>query len=265
MLEALRKVARGAARHLPRQVTPVTDDAQLGFMPAGLPGLLGYKVVGVFPRNQERGLNPHQGLVTLVNPETGRVTALLEGSTLTALRTAAVSAAATELLSREDAKTLVLIGSGRQAREHERALRRVRDFREIRYWNRSTEHSPRAAVADADVVVSVTPSREILFGISDLKPGAHLNAVGASRPGFRELDLSDGAATLYADCREACLLESDELHGLSFTELGASSGRASASEITVFKSVGLGIEDLAAAAFFVERARALGLGQEVEF
>jgi alanine dehydrogenase len=289
------------AQNYPRYVSELQNGA-LGFMSAALSGqgTLGYKVVGIFPANTTAGLNPHQGLVALLNPATGQIYSLQDGSTLTALRTAAVSAVATELLAAPSASQLALIGSGRQAHEHARALLAVRPLKKITIHSRSAVHarrladrleretdltvevadSPEAAVKQADIVVLATASREPLVSTLDFKAGTHVNAIGACRPGYCELDFrSRVGLRIFVDSHRACELESEELRlALSrqeivnseiISELGdvvadPKSGRLHARDVTVFKSVGLAVQDVAAAHHFYSRARAQGLGQEVD-
>jgi alanine dehydrogenase len=233
MKAAMRAFASGQAQSFPRHVVEVGEGA-LGFMAArhSSDHLLGYKAVSVFKRNGERGLNPHQGLVVLVDPDTGLPRALCDGATITAFRTAAMSAAATDLLAVKNARHLALIGTGRQAFEHARAILKVRPIERISIGARSTEKaglltrtlrpifngafdvadSPTAAAASADIVVSATSSSSPLFSITDLKAGAHLNAVGACRPGACEVSLrSRQGLKVYLDSRLACELDAEEL------------------------------------------------------
>ena len=204
--------------------------------------------------------------IFLVDPETGTPLAVMDGRLITEMRTAAVSAAATKLLASPDAKILAILGSGVQARSHVEALRLVRQFEEIRVWSNTKAHAERFAdeigagamsaedaVRDADVIVTATSSKmSILRGVW-LKPGCHVNAIGACRPDWRELDDHAMANVVLVDSREAALKESGDVI-LSGAQIHAELGQAlagkidtRASETTVFKSLGMAVEDIAAA------------------
>jgi ornithine cyclodeaminase len=261
----------------------------MGLMPAHRGGerpLFSLKAVCIFGGNPARGLDAHQGTVTLFDGETGVPTAILDASAITEIRTAAVSALATRLLAREDVKTLAILGSGVQAASHLQALRLVRDFDEVRVYSPNNAGrlgvevaaSAQDAVRDADVVVTATNSRVPVLERAWLADGAHLNAAGASSPASRELDTATvAAATLFCDSRDSLEHEAAEyrlavdeglIDGASVTlgevAAGLHPGRTSLDEITLFRSLGLGIEDLAAAEHAVDNARRLGLGTEVE-
>ena len=259
----------------------------------------GLKTICVFPDNPTRGLDPHQGSVSLFDGETGQLRALMDASRITAIRTAAVSGLATRLLAREDARTLAIIGSGVQARAHLEAMAAVRPLERASVWSPSRERleafvdeaDPRydfpveatataeAAVRGADIVVTATAASEPVLRRDWLARGAHVNAVGALTPA-RELDSDTVAdAALYVDRRESAeneagdylipLREGSIQPGHIRAELGevvtgAKAGRSSQDELTVFKSLGLAVEDLAAAEYLYERARATGAGTWVE-
>lgn len=199
MEHALKNLSSAQAQNFPRTVIEFNSSSALGVMPAQdqSRNLLGYKAVSVFFANRQIGLNPHQGLVILMDEHTGLIKALLDGTTVTALRTAAVSAAATERLSKQDAKTLTLIGAGRQAYEHALAIYEVRPIQKIQIWNRtiqtaenlilklknkiscefSISDSPQQAVRNADIVVTCTSSKIPILRGDDFMPGTHINAV----------------------------------------------------------------------------------------
>ena len=239
----------------------------LGLMPALAPDGLGLKAVTFYPSNVERGIPTHMATIFLVDPQTGTPLAIIDGRLITEMRTAAVSAAATKLLASPDAKVLAILGSGVQARSHVEALRLVRRFEEIRVWSPRLEHakrfaleigaiamSPEEAVRAADVVVTVTSSKTPVLNGDWLKPGCHVNAVGACRPDWRELDdeaMQDNV--VFVDSREGAMKESGDviLSGAKiYAELGeALSGKfpLRAHETTIFKSLGLAVEDIAAA------------------
>jgi ornithine cyclodeaminase len=279
---------------------PNTRDL-FGMMPAHSSALpvFGVKLITVFPGNHGTNLDSHQGAVLLFDTTTGTLAAMLDASSITAIRTAAVSAVATRLLARDDASTLALIGSGVQARTHLEALALVRPLSTVRVYSRSAEHAaafaawagremeidvqvaPTAerAVRGADIVCTVTSSRDPVVYGEWLSPGAHVNAVGASQPDSRELD-SDAVARarLFADRRESLVNESADylipLREGRITEarvageigeilIGTVPGRTDRDEITLFKSLGLAVEDLAAAAHVYARAEREGVGASV--
>jgi alanine dehydrogenase len=259
----------------------------LGVMPGALwdgdGAVLGIKVITVFPGNHAKGEETHLGSVLLFEAEMGRLLAILDAAAVTAIRTAAVSALATRLLAREDAGDLALLGAGVQARTHLAALREVRLLRRVRVWSRHPESArrfaaeesarqglpveaaatAREAVEGADLVCTVTAAREPVLEGAWLAPGAHVNAVGACTAVTRELDTAAVLrARLFVDRRESALAEAgDLLIPLRAGEVGESQiagelgevltgrvpGRRSGDEITLFKSLGLAVEDLAAA------------------
>ena len=238
----------------------------LGLMPALTPEGLGLKAVTFYPSNAERGIPTHMATIFLVEPQTGTPLAIMDGRLITEMRTAAVSAVATKLLAAPDARILGILGSGVQARSHLEALRLVRQFEEIRVWSPTREHakqfakeiggmavSAEEAVRGADVVVTVTNSKTPVLKGSWLKPGCQVNAIGACRPDWRELDDEAMANIVFVDSREAALKESGDLilsGAKIYAELGeALAGKvpSHAGEITIFKSLGMAVEDITAA------------------
>jgi ornithine cyclodeaminase/alanine dehydrogenase-like protein (mu-crystallin family) len=238
----------------------------LGLMPALTPDGLGLKAVTFYPSNAERGIPTHMATIFLVDQATGTPLAVMDGRLITEMRTAAVSAAATKLLAPREAKVLAILGSGVQARSHAEALRLVRPFEEIRVWSPTTEHAERfaeeisakamsaeEAVRDADVVVTTTNSKTPVLKGSWLKRGCHVNAIGACRPDWRELDDGAMANVVFVDSREGAMKESGDviLSGAKiYAEIGeALAGKvpSRANEITIFKSLGMAVEDIAAA------------------
>jgi ornithine cyclodeaminase/alanine dehydrogenase-like protein (mu-crystallin family) len=263
---ALRALSAGEVAQPVRVMVPVAGQGGfLGSMPAYTGGQLGAKLVTFFPNN--KGIPTHHALVVLFKPETGEPLAVMDGRLITEMRTAAVSAAATNALARRDCTVLAILGSGVQAHSHLEALRRVRDFREVRVWSpRSARkfadqfgvrlaRSAEDAVRGADMVLVATTSRTPVLQGEWLSPGMHVNAVGAPRPDWRELDDEVlRKAKLYVEQREAACRESGDViaAGKIFAEIGEvfggrKPGRESAEEITLFKSVGVAVEDLAAA------------------
>jgi ornithine cyclodeaminase/alanine dehydrogenase-like protein (mu-crystallin family) len=249
----------------------------LGLMPALTTDGLGLKAVTFYPSNANRGIPTHMATIFLVDPETGTPLAIMDGRLITEMRTAAVSAAATKLLAPHDAKILAVLGSGVQARSHVEALRFVRQFEEIRVWSSTQKHakqlaeeiggtalSAEEAVRAADVIATVTNSKTPVLNGSWLKPGCHVNAIGACRPDWRELDDEAMANVVFVDSREGAMKESGDviLSGAKiYAELGeALAGKVSprTSETTIFKSLGMAVEDIAAA-MLVYRAAAATL------
>lgn len=302
MREALVSVSLGETKSYPRSVTSFDGHRALGIMPAINHSLarLGYKAVSVFKENSAKKMNPHQGIVSLLDYETGQLKCLLNGEAITALRTAAVSAAATELLSREDASTLTLVGAGLQAFEHYRAISRIRDIKEIVIFNRNLDnakklrdkimetskakitvvHNAAFAVKEADIIVTCTNSQVPFFSTRDLRPGCHVNAIGACRPGYHEVSIDNSfPVSLFLDAAEACKNEADEifrpLHGKGITHLirgeigealaGKIPARQTASDITFFKSVGISAEDIFAADLIYQAALSHHVGTNLEF
>ena len=237
-----------------------------GMMPALTPDGLGIKIVTFYATNAERGIPTHMATIFLVDPETGTPLAVMDGTLITEMRTAAVSAAATKLLASPDAKVLAILGSGVQARSHVEALRLVRNFEEVRVWSPTKAHAERLAaefgakampaeqaVQEADVLVTATNSKTSVLKGSWLKPGCHVNAVGACRPDWRELDDEAMSNVVFVDSRDGAMKESGDviLSGAKiYAELGeALAGKIPprANETTIFKSLGMAVEDIAAA------------------
>ena len=238
----------------------------LGLMPALTPDGLGLKAVTFYPSNVERGIPTHMATIFLVDPQTGAPLVIMDGRLITEMRTAAVSAAATKLLAPTDARVLAILGSGVQAHSHVEALRFVRQFEEIRVWSATQEHAERfakeigatamsaeKAVRDADVIVTVTNSKTPVLKGTWIKSGCHVNAIGACRPDWRELDDEAMSNVVFVDSREGALKESGDviLSGTKiYAELGealANKVPARANETTIFKSLGMAVEDIAAA------------------
>jgi ornithine cyclodeaminase/alanine dehydrogenase-like protein (mu-crystallin family) len=245
----------------------------LGIMPAVAHEAMGAKLVSFYPGNEGTGTPTHHAMILLFRPDTGEPLAVMDGRLITEMRTAAVSAAVTKYLAAPDAHVLALVGSGVQAHAHLQALSRVRYFDEIRVWSRAVAHGARFAeqhnakampIADAvrgaDVVVTATNALQPILLGDWLKPGAHVNAVGSPRPNWRELDDRVMANILVVDSREAVLKESGDVI-LSGAEIYAEAGEifagtkaAPSSETTVFKSVGLAIEDIVTAKLVYDKA-----------
>jgi ornithine cyclodeaminase/alanine dehydrogenase-like protein (mu-crystallin family) len=267
MEKALIDFSSGKVTQPVRQVIAVDPPGGFyGMMPALTPEGLGQKIVTFYPPNAEKDLPTHMAIILLNDPQTGAPLAVMDGRLITEMRTAAVSAAATKLLAPRDAKVLAILGSGVQARSHLEALQLVRQFEEVRVWSPNKPHaeqfakeigakvmSPEAAVRDADVIVTATSSTVPILQGKWLKPGCHVNAVGACRPDWRELDDDAMRNVLFVDSREAAMKESGDVilsGGTIYAELGdAFAGKVPprANETTIFKSLGMAVEDIAAA------------------
>jgi thiomorpholine-carboxylate dehydrogenase len=267
MKRALTSFSAGDVQQPVRTVLTVEEGKRyLGVMPAVARDAMGAKLVSFYPVNEGGALPTHMAVVILFDTETGEPLAVMDGRLITEMRTAAVSAAVTDALAAPESRVLALLGSGVQAKAHLDALRLVRPFEDVRVWSRNSEHARRfaeehgaraldaeSAVRGADVVVTATSAQEpVLRGVW-LKPGAHVNAVGATRPNWRELDDDAMRHTLVVDSREAALRESGDVilsKATIFAEAGelfAGTKASPAGETTIFKSLGLAVEDLAAA------------------
>jgi len=302
MADALAALTRGDSVMPLRGMARLPDQVGLlAWMPSLLPaaGVMGIKVITVFP-NEGTEFESHQGAVLLFEAERGRLLAIVDASEVTAIRTAAVSGLATRLLAREDAEDLGILGSGTQARTNLEAMLAVRNIQHVRVWSRHAEHAQsfaeresrrhgisveasataRQAVEGAGIVCTTTSSTEPVLEGRWLSPGTHVNAVGFSGPTGRELDTEAIVrARLFADRRESILNEAgdflipksegavgdDHVVGeLGDVVLGKVEGRTSPEEVTVFESLGLAIEDLAAVQHVYRRAQETGKGTRVE-
>ncbi len=247
-------------------------DGWFGIMPAVYREVIGTKLVTVFPANSKRHLQTHNAMIQLFRAETGEPLATLGGRVITALRTAAVSAIATRELARPDARVLAILGSGVQARTHYAALRLVREFAEIRVWSRNAGHaekfaeetgarsmSAEEAVRGADVVVTVTHSEEPILHGGWLKEGAHVNAVGAIGPSREIDDQAMRESAVIVESREAATRESADIvqsGAAIYAELGellAGITPKPKSRTTIYKSLGVAVEDVAAARLVYEK------------
>ncbi|MEO6462716.1 MAG: ornithine cyclodeaminase family protein [Candidatus Eisenbacteria bacterium] len=304
MRDALGSLARGDVVLPLRSMLRLPDGSGLlGLMPGylGAPESFGLKVVSVMPGNHGTPYDSHQGVVMLFGVAHGEPLAILDATAITAIRTAAASAAATQALARADAGDLALLGSGTQARAHLAAMQCARPLRRVRVWSRTRANAERfardegerrglaievaadaeAAVRGADLVCTTTAAREPVLHGAWLAPGAHVNAVGACFSGSRELD-NDAVrrARLFTDCRESCLNEAgdfllaraegavDDGHlvgEVGDVFLGKVAGRQSGDDITLFESLGVAVEDLAAAHFIHRRALETGAGTWLEW
>jgi ornithine cyclodeaminase len=283
--QAMIALSKGETKQLLRSILPLSDGRLLGIMPGamGAHAPFGAKLISVFHENFARGIQSHQGLVILFDPETGAPVCIVHAGEITARRTAAASAVATDALARTDARRLALLGYGEQAATHARAIAQVRDLESIVVWGRSRERAQtfakqmqaelavsvatarvvREAVAEADIVCTVTSAAEPILKGEWVRPGTHLNLVGSGYAGPVEVDNELVVRSRFiADSREGVLQQGAEFlrakaAGLVGDEhivaeigqvlAGEIAGRRSAEEITVYKSLGHVVQDLASA------------------
>jgi len=276
--------SRGETKQLLRSIIPLADGRLFGVMPGALgeKGMFGAKLISVFPENFAKGLQSHQGVVVLFDGETGQVSCIAHAGEVTAIRTGAASAVATDALARPDATRLALLGYGEQAVTHARAISRVRRLEALSVWGRSAERaaafaakmtaelgvpveardSAEAAVADADIVCTVSAAKEPILLGRWVKPGAHVNVVGSGFAGPTEVDDDLVAGSRFiADSREGVLAQGAEfLKAKAAGRVGDDhvvgeigqvldgrlEGRQSADQVTVYKSLGHIVQDLAA-------------------
>jgi ornithine cyclodeaminase/alanine dehydrogenase-like protein (mu-crystallin family) len=291
--QAMIAFSRGETRQLLRSIIPLSDGRLFGVMPGamGAHAVFGAKLISVFPENFARGIQSHQGLVILFDPESGAPVCVVHAGELTAIRTAAASAVATDALARKDACRLTLLGYGEQAATHARSIGKVRDLKSIVVWGRSPERarafaertqaelevpisaagSVKEAVSEADIVCTVTSAAEPILMGEWVRPGTHLNLVGSSHAGPAEVDSEVVVRSRFiADSREGVLNQGAEFLRAKAARLvddkhivgeigqvlaGEIEGRRSAEEITIYKSLGHVVQDLATAwALYAESA-----------
>jgi len=302
MEDALRKFSLGQVLQPVRTVLPVGDHEFFGVMPAMVrePQALGAKLVTVFGKNAALNLPTHLGVIVLLSPHTGALIAVMDGQRITAARTAAVSAVSATCLARDDSAIMAIIGTGVQARSHLEAMETAFELSEVRVWGPTPAHqlsfieemessttaklvganSAEQAVRGADLVVLVTSATEPVVRNEWIKAGAHVIGVGACRPNQREMDPALIArARLFVDSRDAALLEAgDIVMGMADGAFSAShicgelgqvlagtlEGRRSPREVTIFKSLGLAVEDVVAANLVYQRALDQDIGLELQ-
>lgn len=302
MREAMTALSAGTTIQPLRSVLHLDESRAFGVMPgamAGTGGLFGAKLVSVYPQNFARGRPSHQGAIAVFDLHDGALTALVEASEVTRIRTGCASAAATDALARKDAHVLAILGYGDQAESHVEAMTAVRPLSQVRVWGRNREraqlfaekmtlrtgllfivcHTVAQAVADADIICTTTCASEPVLNASDVKPGTHINAVGSSYAGpceiapglvarsrfiadYRPGVLAQGAEFLVA--KQQGLVNDDHVIGeIGQVFSGTLEGRRNDDEVTLYKSLGHVVQDLACAGWLVERARATGEGVEV--
>jgi ornithine cyclodeaminase len=298
MRQAFRAVSAGSVRQPLRTALPGPGNGFLGLMPGSMtgPASLGIKIVSIFPDNFP-SKPTHQGVVLLFDPIDGRPLAVIDAHAVTAIRTAAASAAATDALARPGPASLALLGYGDQAASHLDALSRVRPLRQVTLWGRDLTRarafaaqagvpitvagSVEEAVTDADIICTLTAAPDPILTGAMLRPGMHINAVGSSLPAMAELDedavarcrlfadYADSARALGGELRRAIatgrVSEAHLLGEVGAVLDGSLAGRRTPDDITCFKSLGMAAEDLVAAQLIVSRAVAAGLGAVVPF
>ena len=297
-------VSKGGATLPLRSVIPVGGDNRMGMMPGAIgdPACFGMKLISLFPGNPAKGLSSHRGALVLFEAETGGAIAMMDASLLTAIRTAAASGVATRALAREDATSLAIIGYGEQAEHHLDAMLAVRDIKQLHVAGRSAQKAAdfcksaaqkypslkitsgddvQAAVKDADIVCTVTASPTPILQGDWIFPGTHLNIVGSSVPSMREIDdkMVERAA-IWVDYLPSTLAQAGEIVDMinagTITKnhikgeignvlAGDLAGRDSSAEITLYRSLGVAAQDLAAAHHITEQAKARDMGQQVQF
>jgi ornithine cyclodeaminase len=295
--QAMRQVSAGMTDMPLRSMIPLGEGRRFGIMTGAMrgPALHGAKLLSLYPDNPRFGRSSHSGLMVVFDAETGLPAACIDAAELTALRTAAATAVATRALAREDASRLAIIGCGEQAHAHIAAMRAVRPIARIVVWGRDPRKaaafgrhngvevadSVAAAVADADIVCTTTPATAPLLRAAMLRPGMHVNAVGASIPVMQEIAtdivprvrlVTDYRPSLEAqaaeviDARKRGLIGADHpIAEIGEVLNGTASGRRDAAEVTMYRSLGVAAQDLAATLFILERAKAAGGGVEVKW
>jgi len=301
--DAMIALSQGRTRQTLRQIIDLDGGRAFGVMPGAMgPGeVFGAKLISVYPENFAKGAQSHQGVVTLFDPESGAPVAIVHAGEITAVRTAAASAVATDALARRDARRLAILGYGEQGETHVEAISKVRPLDEITVWGRSPERAAafavrvgarlelpiracataREAVQEADMVCTVTAAAEPILEGAWLRPGAHVNLVGSSRAGPVEADRAlVVSARFFADHREGVLRQGAEflrakaagavdddhvLGEIGEVLAGTLAGRRSSEDLTVYKSLGSIVQDLSTAWSLYEQARREGFGARAAF
>jgi ornithine cyclodeaminase len=301
MREAMIALSEGRTRQLLRHILDLDPPNAFGAMLGGMDEVFGCKIVSVFPANFERGEPSHRGAVLLFDARDGQAVAMIDATEITGIRTAAASAAATDVLARPEASRLAILGYGEQAWRHAAAIPHVRAISETTVWGRSPERaaafakraegelglacspaaSPAEAVRDADIVCTTTAAPQPILFSKDVPDGCHLNVVGSSRAGPVEIDtplvvrarffadqragvLAQGAEVIYAKA-EGAIGDDHVLGEIGEVMAGTLPGRLEASDVTIYKSLGAIVQDLATGWDLYRRARTEGFGQEVAF
>ncbi len=298
MREAMTALSAGRTQQLLRQIIDLGHGRAFGVMPGAMDDVFGAKLISVYPHNAAKGVQSHQGFLTLFEPDSGAPVAVIHAGEVTAIRTACASAAATQTLARPGAGRLAILGAGEQALAHAEAISRARPLTQVRLWARSEAKARtlaaqlvglpvqvfatvQEAVAEADIVCAVTAAQEPILKGEWIADGTHVNLVGSSRAGPREADDALVVrARVFADHREGVLRQGAEyLHakaaglvgdGQVLGEIGqvmagTLAGRVSPGDVTIYKSLGSIVQDLASGWFLYRRALAEGAGVQVSF
>jgi alanine dehydrogenase len=289
MREAMMDFSSKNIHHPSRSVLQLTDKNALGYMPCYVKETqtFGAKLTSIFHDNNKQHIDPHQGIVILFDVAHGQPLAILNASEITARRTAATSAAATDILAQKNAKKLAVFGYGVQAKEHIEAIRTVREISQINIFTRSiirSEYSNKethfyndisATIAGAEIICLCTSATIPFLSSKEICPGTHINAIGACRPGRMEISIdSEVDLSIYVDSRDSAALEASEINPTNSKmvkgEIGEViaeqiTGRTERDQITIFKSIGLAIQDVYAAKLAVVEAKKMGLGKEISF
>lgn len=303
MRQAMSDLSAGTTIQPLRSVLHLDQGRAFGVMPGAMAkggAVFGAKLVSVYPENFSKGSPSHQGVITVFDPEGGQLSALVEASEVTRIRTGCASAAATDVLARKDAKVLAVMGYGEQAMSHVEAIAAIRPLEQVRVWGRSRERAeeftthlahtglpfvvcdtPSQAARGADIICTTTASAQPILNLADVAEGTHINAVGSSYAGpyeiapdlvkasrfiadYRAGVLAQGAEYLVA--KEQGLIDEDHVVGeIGQVFLNQLEGRQSDSQITIYKSLGHVVQDLASAAWLLGQARATGEGTSVPF
>jgi len=301
MREAMIALSTGRTKQLLRQIIDLDGGRAFGVMPGAMDAAFGAKLISVYPQNAAKGVQSHQGMLTLFEPASGAPVAVIHAGEVTAIRTAAASAAATQALARLDARTLAILGAGEQARMHAYAIAKTRKLDGVRLWARATDKAQalaahlrdalnlpvavhdtvEGAIAGADIICTTTAAHDLILESAWVADGAHVNVVGSSRAGPREIDDALVArGRLFADHREGVLRQGAEfLHAkaagligddhilgeIGEVLAGSLAGRTAASDITLYKSLGSVVQDIASGWLIYREALASGAGVSVPF
>ncbi len=301
MREAMMALSAGRTQQLLRQIIDLGGGEAFGVMPGAMAQTIGAKLITVFPGNAAKGVQSHQGLLTLFDPKSGAPVAVIHAGEVTAIRTAATTAAATQALARPDARGLAILGTGEQAHTHALAIAQARPLDEIRLWGRSLAKAEALAgrlraetgltvtacvsvpdaVRGAGVICTVSAAHDPILTGDMITDGVHINLVGSSRAGPREVDdalvvrgrlfadhregaLRQGAEILHA--KAAGLIGDDHVLGeIGEVMAGTKAGRRSAADVTIYKSLGSIVQDLASGWYIYRKARETGAGVEAAF
>jgi ornithine cyclodeaminase/alanine dehydrogenase-like protein (mu-crystallin family) len=290
MREAMIALSQGRTRQLLRQIIDLGGGDAFGVMPGATADVVGAKLITVFPGNAAKGVQSHQGLLTLFDPRSGAPVAVIHAGEVTAIRTAAATAAATQVLARPDARRLAILGAGEQAHAHALAIAQARPLDDIRLWGRALDKAQALAqslqaelglpvtacatvaeaVRGADIICTVSAAHDPILAGDMVADGVHINLVGSSRAGPREVDdalvLRGRLFAEFLHAKAAGLIDDDHVLGeIGEVMAGTLAGRRSPAEVTLYKSLGSIVQDLASGWYIYGRAREIGAGVEAAF